>query len=362
MTDLPTMDALARDAAKLRLRIPAGETAQPHRIGLYGNGFLGRWAVDHLRSIGIQPMICFDGDPAKQGGMVQNVPVVAFSAPPSEPLDAVLITARHAVCAVAPILEQHGLAACPFDGWYVAHHFAEFAALHDTLFTDAQSRRTLRAMLHAMMTGDPLPLQSVLERDQYFCLPHFTNPGRDYYVDAGAFVGDSVERFIWANGGAFKKIWAFEPFERQYRALQTRTHRLLGEWALDESDIELVQAGLGAASGARMLKAGGSQMQSAALTAAGEGDVPILALDDYLGGQPVTFIKADVEGMEMALIEGAAHTIAKFRPKLAICVYHYPCDLLDIVERIKSYVPDYTFALRHHSSQQMETVLYAWVD
>ena len=362
MTDLPTMEALSREAAAVRERVPAEEALRGRHIALYGTGFLGRWAVDHLRGAGVEPTICFDGNPAKQGGTFHDIPVAAFPDTSGALPDAVLITARHAVQSIAPMLDRHGLSACSFDGWYVGHRFPQFAALHDALFTDEQSCQTLRAVLHAMLTGDLHPLSAVFERDQYFCLPHLLSPGEDYYVDAGAFVGDSVERFIWATGGAFKKIWAFEPFDRPFQALTARTERLSSEWALNKGQITPVRAGLGAVNGQSTAVTDGGHMQSAALTPIAEGAVPILALDDYLDGQPVTFFKADVEGMEMELLAGASRTISRYRPKLAICVYHYPCDLPDIVARIRSYVPDYKFALRHHSSQQMETVLYGWIE
>ncbi|MGI8525058.1 MAG: FkbM family methyltransferase [Pseudolabrys sp.] len=87
-----------------------------------------------------------------------------------------------------------------------------------------------------------------------------------------------------------------------------------------------------------------------------------VSLDHYLEGERVTFLKADVEGMEMALLKGAETMIRRDRPKLAICVYHYPSDLPDIANRLAAWVPEYKFALRHHSPQQMETVLYCSAD
>lgn len=37
---------------------------------------------------------------------------------------------------------------------------------------------------------------------------------------------------------------------------------------------------------------------------------------------PVTYIKADVEGQEIELLEGAVNTIKKYRPRIAITTYH----------------------------------------
>lgn len=362
MTIPPTLESLSREVAQLLDTLPAAQALPGHRIGLYGTGFLGSWAVDHLRNMGAEPLVCFDGDPHKHGTTFKDIDVCAFPDPASGPLDGVLITARHAVQSIAPLLERQGVKSASFDGWYVANHFAKFIELHDHFFSDERSRQTLRAVLHTMLTGDRRPLGDILERDQYFCLPQFTGAGRERYVDAGAYVGDSVERFIWANAGVFKKIWAFEPFTRQCAALRKRTARLTDEWALDNDRIAIHQAGLGARTGRMWATTSSGQLQSTALVEDDHGDIAMVALDDLLDGEAVTFIKADVEGMEMDLLAGAQRTISACKPKLAICVYHYPSDIPEIAARIRAYVPEYQFALRHHSPQLMETVLYGWID
>ncbi|MBO3762255.1 FkbM family methyltransferase [Ciceribacter sp. L1K22] len=247
------------------------------------------------------------------------------------------------------------------DAWYVANHFDAFVDIH-VLMADDRSRETLRVVMMAMLTGDHAPLKNVLERDQYFCLPRFAGAAKEIYVDAGAYVGDSVERFIWANAGVFQKIYAFEPSPRQFDALEARGRRLRQEWALDEDVIQLTRAGLGDQTAIMAGATASGQLQSMSLHPSSEGDVVTVSLDEYLAGAPATFIKADVEGMEMALLAGAAKTIVACRPKLAICVYHYPSDVPTIARYIRSLVPDYKFALRHHSPQLMETVLYCWVD
>lgn len=87
----------------------------------------------------------------------------------------------------------------------------------------------------------------------------------------------------------------------------------------------------------------------------------VYALDDYLVGKPVTFIKADVEGMEMALLKGAQKTIQQFKPKMALCTYHYPSDLYEIAEYVRSLVPEYQFKLRQHTPLFGDFVLYCHV-
>jgi hypothetical protein len=90
--------------------------------------------------------------------------------------------------------------------------------------------------------------------------------------------------------------------------------------------------------------------------------VRVMTLDDYLAGRPVSFIKADVEGMEMELLRGGQHTIRTCRPKMALCVYHYPSHLYEVAEYVRELVPQYQFSLRQHVPLFGDFVLYCWVD
>ena len=88
--------------------------------------------------------------------------------------------------------------------------------------------------------------------------------------------------------------------------------------------------------------------------------IEIHSLDEFMEGKRVSFIKADIEGMEMALLQGAKDTIRRYKPKMTICVYHYPCDLYSIAKYIRSINPEYKFKLRHHAAYLFDYVLYCY--
>lgn len=357
-----SIDVLADDCTRVRELIPESTLNPQSRIAIYGAGFLGEWAIRWLRELGIHPVACFDGNPARHGTDFHGLEIEPPSQIAAVKPDLTFITARHAARIVQKVLDGHGAKCCSLERYLAAVHFDRFRSLDDGTFGDELSRRTLRAVLSAMLTSDATHLHPVLEKDQYFCLPQFSGPGREIFVDAGAYVGDSLERFIWSTGGAFSSVHAFEPGERQFSALQSRALRLAREWALGTDAIKLNRAGLADRAGFVSAATSSGQMQSLTLSSLQHtASTLICTLDDYLGGEQVTFIKADVEGMELALLRGAAQSISRWKPKLAICVYHYPLDLLDAVHYISTLVPSYRFALRHHSPQQMETVLYCWV-
>ena len=73
-------------------------------------------------------------------------------------------------------------------------------------------------------------------------------------------------------------------------------------------------------------------------------------------------IKMDIEGAELDALYGAKNTIRKYKPLLAICVYHKREDMLTIPQYIKSIVPEYRFFLRAYEKTATELVLYAVCD
>lgn len=362
---IPTQSNLSSAADRVLKSIPHGLTRGEVATGLYGLGFLGRWVLPQLKEKGVRLVSCYDANTALTGTLIEGLPIHSASELKSAAPDFLFIAARHAVRPVSAMLSGMKIAHASYDAWHVASNLDAFRHVHDRLLGDERSKEVLRAVLMAMLTGDNRYCAAVSEKDQYFCLPPFWGWEREFYVDAGAYVGDSAERFIWTHNGLFSKLYAFEPGSRQFTALKTRFQRLIDEWALDPVSITLANCGLGETDSSVSAASVNGQMTSFAIgqnSGATGTNVDVVSLDRYLNGAPITFLKADVEGMEMALLKGAQATIERCRPKISICVYHYPTDIPDIANYLSELVPNYKFALRHHSPQLMETVLYCWVD
>lgn len=66
----------------------------------------------------------------------------------------------------------------------------------------------------------------------------------------------------------------------------------------------------------------------------------------------------DIEGAEYEALLGSVNTIKKYRPALAICLYHKPEHLFKIPLLIKSWNLNYEFFIRFHGNNLFETVLY----
>jgi FkbM family methyltransferase len=87
-----------------------------------------------------------------------------------------------------------------------------------------------------------------------------------------------------------------------------------------------------------------------------------ITIDSFCAEQNVgrvDYIKMDIEGSELRALRGAHKTIQRWRPKLAVCVYHKESDLWRITNLVREKFPFYRLVLGHHSLHEEETVLYA---
>jgi hypothetical protein len=72
----------------------------------------------------------------------------------------------------------------------------------------------------------------------------------------------------------------------------------------------------------------------------------------------VDLIKFDLEGGETDAVEGMRETVRKFRPQLAISIYHRLTDYWELPITLMEMCTDYDFHLGHYSFERFETVFY----
>lgn len=335
------------------------------RVTLFGAGPHGEMALKHLRDAGFVVLCFIDNNTTKQGMKIGGIFIISPEELKSLNPDIVFISARHAVIPIKKQLNNLGLSSISFDSYFVIKNLDRIKWVRDNLLNDEHSRQVYDSVLKSMLTGEKKYCSEVMEGQQYFALPNFQNADRVHFVDAGAYVGDTVEKFIWANNGVFGHIYAFEPGFLQFQALNKRITRLIDEWALRISDISLIQAGLGKENKELSISMNRDQLFCSSFLSSNESErvnVPVFSLDSYLQNRPVDFLKADIEGMEMDMLVGAKQTIVNFKPCLALSIYHRPEDIYQIPEYVHNIVPAYRMAIRQHAPMLMDTTLYCWID
>ncbi len=178
-------------------------------------------------------------------------------------------------------------------------------------------------------------------KSQYFDEPFIQPSAHEVFVDAGAYDLNNTFDFIQLCNGKCDKVYTMEPDTDLYKACVKRLD------ALDQSQRDKIEL-LHAAVWSEDTEFVGKAAQK----------VNARSIDSVLQGEKATYIKMDVEGAEMEALKGAANTIRKWRPRLAVCIYHKPEDIIALPSYILSLVPDYKMYIRHYSTNTAETVLY----
>jgi FkbM family methyltransferase len=187
---------------------------------------------------------------------------------------------------------------------------------------------------------------------QYFDLPYFKPQKNEFFIDAGGYDGCSTKCF-------FK--WLLD-YERDGKSIVFEPNPILyndcKKNLKDCDNVKIVNKGLWHKKETLKFRKIGD---SSCIDSDGEEIIEVINLDEYLKDErdTVTFIKMDIEGAELNALKGAEQIIKKYKPKLAICIYHKPEDVWEIPNLLLEFVPDYKFYIRHYSLYWSETVLYA---
>lgn len=195
---------------------------------------------------------------------------------------------------------------------------------------------------------------------QYFDM--FTPGKRETFVDAGGFDGSTIEDFyVWLGEGKYGKCFSMEPVPEMYNRIVERKRK--EGW----QDVTVCNCAVWDKEEAVFLTKDQKENDviwgGSCVGDTGDSKVCGKTIDEIcMGeGEPVTFIKMDVEGSELKALKGAKNIITQQKPRLAISIYHKPLDVFEIPDYILSLVPEYKMYIRQYASDFTETVLYAEV-
>ena len=181
----------------------------------------------------------------------------------------------------------------------------------------------------------------------------------DIVFDVGSWIGDFAA-YASAKGAS---TYAFEPSDVVYDYL-VKTAEL-------NKNIYPVKKGLGDVQRTAAFTYDADNSSSNTVVSGEFTDVKtqmiqITTIDAFVEENKlprVDFIKADIEGNERYMLEGAKKTLKKFAPKLAICTYHLPDDPQVLAKIIKESNPAYNIVQKkkklYASVPRREKVVFA---
>lgn len=163
--------------------------------------------------------------------------------------------------------------------------------------------------------------QEMVQLDEYQIGEHRIQPG-DVVIDCGGHVGFYTKLALRQGAGL---VLAFEPDPENHWLFSQNLKQEIAD-----GRVILVKAGVWDERDELVFHHSKENPGSHGFFDNGDEqllveNVPVLPLDDKveeLGLQRVDWIKMDIEGAEQRALQGAARTLARFKPNLAICTYH----------------------------------------
>lgn len=219
------------------------------------------------------------------------------------------------------------------------------------------------------LLGQQLALASTFVLSQYayrdFAVGAHPRPG-DVALDVGGCWGDTA---LWLahHVGPEGAVHTFEPTPKN-RALLQRNLDLNPEL---RERVTVWDDPLGPVAGETLwvrdaVSAGAQPQADAAAFDGADGPIETVELRtetiDALvarGAVPrVDFLKIDVEGADVGVLEGAAETLREHRPRLALACYHKPDDLVRFPDLVDALGLAYRWYLQCSTMTEVDTVLF----
>jgi FkbM family methyltransferase len=349
------------------------------RLVLCGAGGLGRKTLAGLRQLGIEPLAFTDNDSRKWGQNIEGVeilsPEAAIAKFSSTATFIITVWGAYAQDRMSDRMQKWTQAGCdrvttflplfwkfsevflPYWGCDLPHRVIENKTTIQqvaTIWSDTASLKQFIAQVKWRLSGDfnlfPDPSLGKI----YFSPSFIRLLPDEHFVDCGAFTGDTLVDFLAFAGNDFRKYTALEPDPQNF----TKLGRFVANCQSQlQSKIEILP--YATYSSRQTLRFSASGNASSTCTADGDLEVQGERLDAIFGSESPTFIKLDIEGGEIDALLGAQQLLQKFRPIVAVSIYHVQDHLWEIPELLNSILTGYEFHALAHDREGWDLVMYA---
>jgi FkbM family methyltransferase len=232
---------------------------------------------------------------------------------------------------------------------FILENINSIQEVHD-LLSDEESRRTLISICLFRLGVNNDYANFSHEDHQYFNELTLKKEKKDLiYIDGGAYNGDTYIEL--SEIVDVSSAYLFEPDPENFKKLVSEMEKIgketycLPNALSDQYEILSFAAGDG---------------EGAAITDSGSIHIAAVSLDSVFPNKKnIDFIKLDVEGAEIAALNGSRKLLERTKPTLAISLYHKPQDIWEIPLLVNKLCPDYSLYIRQHFSNSFDSVFYA---
>lgn len=319
-------------------------------IVMYGMGNGADKIISVFERYGIEVADFFASDGFVRGQVFHNKTVLSFSAIKEKYNEFIVVVSfgsslPDVLNNIYTIASNHELYApdVPVSGEtlftldFYKEHFGEFEKSYN-LLCDEESKQIYANIIRYKITGDIVHLRraicdkgcekEILDFDRY-----------ERFIDAGAYNGDTVRKFILDCKNA-KSAIALEPDRRNWKKLC--------EYARHEQKIKVFPFNRGAWNKYEKMEfsvCGNRNSATGKQKRVKTEEVEMWPID-IMECHNIDYIKYDVEGAEKEAILGSIKTIRANSPDLLISIYHRSEDLFVLPLLVNELFPEYSLYLR----------------
>ena len=350
------------------------------RVVIYGFGDLGGKVLRGLTTLGIKPVGIVDAGLAATTGQVDGVPCVALAEGAARwGREAVFVVAvfnqsgTRAFAHIRSQLEAAGVRRISYflplfwkyPETFLPHYsldlpsklLAQKEHLQQAfdLLSDERSREDFAFFVEAIVSPDPERTLPAAAPDQtYFPEDIVRLSDQETFIDCGAYDGDTLVKFHALTEGRYSLYVGVEPDPANFARLEARIDGLR---AATRGELEAREVGVGRD---RLTLAFNSEGTiSSAIQAGGELSIQIETLESIIGDRVPTYVKMDIEGFELAALQGGEAILRRTLPRVAVCIYHVQDHPWALPLYLHELGPSYRLYVRRHREYLDDVICYA---
>jgi FkbM family methyltransferase len=256
----------------------------------------------------------------------------------------------------------------------------EFCSIYNMLEDDS-SKVLFNKLIHFKRSGDGMNLLDEISGDSFFDDPILMKNPKYFYIDCGAYTGDTITKFLQFNGLHYEKIIGVEMEKGNFQALETfiryaKLERIgLYNFALDhkrgyvsyytKSDYNFFNANIFREFEQVSSIQEKSQMKESGTRGIKE-TVEAITLDELVKKEEIkgcqfenTIVKLNAMGADYKIIKGSQKLINKYKPIFIMDYGTFPEHIVNIPFLLKSINKNYKFYLRQKNVfRDSKSVLY----
>ena len=319
-------------------------------IVIYGMGNGADMIIENLQSIGADFADIFASDEFVRGHSFHGKRVLKYSEVQEKYSDFVIVMAfavhdEKMLTRVKELSQEHTLyfPDVPvvgdgiFSREYIEEHEEDFDKAY-SLLSDEKSKQSYIDILNFKVSGKTEYLFKCERKKEEIYADYLCPNDDEILMDLGAYDGDTIREFLNVTDNKYRKIYAVEADEKNYKKLIDKTSHLekietfnIAAW--DKKETLFFEKKKG---------------RNSKLSSSGKFELQADSVDNILQGKEITLLKMDIEGSEKKALEGARKTIQEHRPKLYVCAYHRNSDMFTLPLKNNEICPDYKIYFAHH--------------